>query len=582
MSLHRSACRAVPRLQRSVTASSRRRISTKSTGTGSSNYGNNWTYWGVAVVGGSATYLSTVSRLDADSGRADEVLAVLDRAALGKKQANVTEESRDLLNSPHLQVKRSWENPGVYAWGSNSGRVVAPDSEERFIKTPRRIAFFDGVLLRDIKLDKSFGAAINEQGDLLQWGTQFSPEVKSPEVTLKGKNLQSLAISDDRIIALSSNGSVYSIPVSRDEQLTDPRLKESSWLWSNSTNIGCRSLTPNSLGMGEKVISIAGGLQHVLMLTSSGRLFSAASSTRDFPERGQMGIPGLSWYTRPAGPFDQPHAITTLKGHSIRAIAAGDTHSLALDSTGRLFAFGDNSHGQLGIELNTSGLRLNQLNIDAYTIDAPTAVPLISLYPQAHAIPKITHIAAGGQNSYIVADAPTSTKTGQPTSDTWTCGRGIWGTLGNSKLTHVQWGFTRIPNLSALVEYNESTRQPSPIRVARISVGASHVAATMANITRVAAGKGGETDTNWGADVYFWGNNEHFQLGTGKRNNVTSPTHIAPLGSGKVTKSSQDGMVMERFQLTPKKTITFAGRSVAVEQRVECGRNVSAVYSAAV
>lgn len=58
------------------------------------------------------------------------------------------EANRALISSQHLQVKSSWENPGVYAWGSNAGKVVAPDSDETNVKNPRRIAFFDGALLR--------------------------------------------------------------------------------------------------------------------------------------------------------------------------------------------------------------------------------------------------------------------------------------------------------------------------------------------------------------------------------------------------------------------------------------------------
>ena len=37
-----------------------------------------------------------------------------------RKKASSKEENRDLISSQHLQVKKSWENPGVYAWGSNS------------------------------------------------------------------------------------------------------------------------------------------------------------------------------------------------------------------------------------------------------------------------------------------------------------------------------------------------------------------------------------------------------------------------------------------------------------------------------
>lgn len=87
-----------------------------------------------------------------------------------KKEGVSKEENRDLISSQHHQVKKSLENPGIYAWGSNSGRVVAPDQpEERVIKTPRRISWFDGKLLRDVKLDRNFGAAISEKGDLVQW-----------------------------------------------------------------------------------------------------------------------------------------------------------------------------------------------------------------------------------------------------------------------------------------------------------------------------------------------------------------------------------------------------------------------------
>lgn len=38
-----------------------------------------------------------------------------------RKKTSSREENRDQISSQHLQVKKSWENPGVYAWGSNSG-----------------------------------------------------------------------------------------------------------------------------------------------------------------------------------------------------------------------------------------------------------------------------------------------------------------------------------------------------------------------------------------------------------------------------------------------------------------------------
>ena len=166
--------------------------------------------------------------------------------------------------------------------------MVAPDSDEVNIKTPRRIPYFDGKLIRDIKLDKNFGAAIAENGDLLQWGTGFSTTSTQPTPTLKGKDLVKLAISRDRVLALSSNGSVYSVSAAQADQVSESKPLESSWFpfWKVRSSISYRRLQPSNMSWGEKVSDISSGLEHCLILTSNGRLFSAASGNEDFPSRG--------------------------------------------------------------------------------------------------------------------------------------------------------------------------------------------------------------------------------------------------------------------------------------------------------
>ena len=494
------------------------------------------------------------------------------------------EENRDIISSQHLQVKKSWENPGVYAWGSNSGRVAAPDSDEAVIKQPRRIPFFDGVLLRDIKLDKDFGVAVTEKGDLLQWGIGFSTEVRQPTPTLTGKGLTAVTISKDRIIALASDGKVYSLPASHEDQLTGARPTESSWMpfWSSRANVSYRLIQPQNMGWREKVSSISSGLEHVLLLTSSGRLFSAASSSDEFPSRGEMGVPGLSWSTRPPGPYDQPHEITTLRGFEIVQIATGDFHSVVLDKEGRAFAFGDNSSGQLGFD--PSG--------ESPYIDAPSLLPISRLYSGSNLAPRVTSVFAGGSNSFFTVDATrvaqpgeasaTQSGLGRITADTWACGQGILGTLGTGRWTHMQGTPTKIKALSGLFEFDEGNNTVIPIRLKRLSVGSTHASATMDNVTHVKAGTSSSTDsrndTNWGADVLWWGGNENYQLGMGKRNNVALPGYIAPLDAA-AEKAIGKRREEHRFQITPRHKVNVNGRKVSMEQRVECGRMVSAVYS---
>ncbi|KAL2131007.1 hypothetical protein VTI74DRAFT_5666 [Chaetomium olivicolor] len=503
-----------------------------------------------------------------------------------RKKAASKEENRDLVSSQHLQVKNSWEHPGVYAWGSNAGKVVAPGSNETIIKTPRRIPYFDGQILRDLKLDRDFGAAVTENGDLVQWGAAFSKDAAAPTVTLKGKDISKIALSRDRIIALSSNGSVYSIPVAKADQASGEKQSSKSSLpfWTPETSsISYRALKPAGLGWGEKVVDIKSGLEHCLLLTSKGRVFSAASSSEEFPSRGQMGIPGLTWQTRPAGPYDQPHEVTALRGRNIKEIATGDFHSLALDSEGRVFSFGDNTTGQLGLDQDLA----------ATYVDTPSPLPISKLYSGTDLLPKVTSIAAGGQNSFFTVDAtkPHSqlpNELGRTVADTWVCGSGIHGSLGTGKWTHISPTPTKIKALSNLSEYDEATNRIIPIRLSRLAVGSTHACAVLDNLTHLtASGSTSQTDTNFGADALWWGGNEHYQLGTGKRNNVNVPVYIGPLDGGKADAELGRKGEVHRLQLTPRTTVRLGeeggkkGRAVSVEQRVECGRYVTAVYSGA-
>jgi alpha-tubulin suppressor-like RCC1 family protein len=506
-----------------------------------------------------------------------------------RRPAVSTEDNRELISSQHVQVKQSWENPGVWLWGSNKDGVAAPDSKERYIKSPRRLRFFDGVLLRDIKLNKDFAAAIDEKGDLLQWGKAFSPTCKEPTPTLKGKNLVSCALSRDRIIALSKSGAVYSIPASQEEQKTGPKPTSSSWIpfFSSSDDISYRIRTPSGLHLNEKVTTIASGLEHALLLTSAGRVFSFASGTQDFPRRGQLGVPGLTWENRPEGAFDLPHEIPALKGIHISKIAAGDYHSLVSDAAGRCFTFGDNSAGQLGFDFNAEQL----------SIDEPCPLFTGKLYPGGSRRVSVTDVFAGGNTSFLTieADKPGASLL-DPSSiraDTWAFGFGLTGQLGNGRWVHNQNTPVKIPALSGLTEYDEKTSRVVPIKVAYISAGATHAAAVLDNVASVDVSgnskRHSQNDINWGQDVLFWGNNEFYQIGSGKRNNVSAPTYIQALdqkaelarASSVLASGIQNAEHQwHRLQITPKQKVKVGGRTVNMEQRVECGRGVTAVYSA--
>lgn len=482
------------------------------------------------------------------------------------------------LRAQFVQETRNLKSPGVYTWGCNSYKVVDPGSKETDIKTPRRFKYFNGQVLRDFKVEEQSGAAINEEGDLIQWGKGFSEKEFKPSKTLVGKNLVSLSLSESRIVALSSDGSVYSLPISKEEQLTGPKAREGSWLslGVGKSTLSYRLLKP-ALKIGEKVTSISGGQQHVALLTSSGRVFTAASSTENYPTLGQLGVTGLTWSTRPSGPADACHEVTELKGSKISHVSSGDYHSLALTKDGRLFGWGDNSFGQLGVEYEPS-LPFK---------DTPFVLPMKKLYNPQKYTTKVTNIAAGGANTFFTVDATRVLGQGEEaakvrdlgtvTADTWSCGRGIWGTLGTGRWKHIQDEPTKIKDLSGLGEYDEKLKKMTPIRLRSLSVGTTHVAAILDNKANLTAKNTTSLSkpNDWGYEAFWWGGNENFQLGTGKRSNQSRPTYItAP------SESTKNPEPIARLQIMPRHKGVVGKRSVSMEQRVECGRHVSAIFSA--
>ncbi|OAA64699.1 mitochondrial protein [Niveomyces insectorum RCEF 264] len=580
------------------------------------------------------------------SSSRDAATVIIPKAEIEFEETLQSQQARDgqddvraTISPQHRQVQDSLENPGVYAWGSNAGRVVAPDlPDAAVIKEPRRMPFFDGQVLRDLCLDRDVGVAVTEAGDVLQWGVGLwgrttsaaaRPTTTTPLPTLTGKDIVKVAVSRDRILALSSNGSVYSLPVAQADQQqqqqqqttttttttttsSSPSSSSSSSWWRNvlwrtpapSAGANVRTVTPNDLAWNERVVDVRAGLEHCLLLTSKGRVFSAVASFDAFPARGQLGLPGLTFATRPPGPVDAPHEVTGLRGIAATQIAAGDHHSLVLAKDGSLYAFGDNAAGQLCLPaspnfpsseapIQVPVAKLYESNSGSGSVDK--ALVLTGTTPsRAVRPPRVTSIAAGGATSFFTVDAEEETGGAQTrvVADTWSCGSGLAGNLGTGKWVHVSTkGPGKIPALSGLREYDEAAGRTVPLHVAHLAAGTTHASAVLDNATRVTArpssSSSSSADTNWGADVLWWGGNEHYQLGTGKRNNLSEPVHIAPLDGreqlalpGAERTPELLDQQRARLSLTPRTTVRLdSGRTVRMEQRVVCGRYVSGVYS---
>jgi alpha-tubulin suppressor-like RCC1 family protein len=128
------------------------------------------------------------------------------------------------------------------------------------------------------------------------------------------------------------------------------------------------------------ITQIAAGGSHSLALTSSGQLYAFGSN----------GLGQLGTGADAAVPHSTP-APVTLPGEvgPVIQISAGDAHTLAVTASGQLYAFGDNDDGELGIgPLLESG--------DSDPLPTPTQVTLPG------AVGPVTSVSGGAHHSLVL------------------------------------------------------------------------------------------------------------------------------------------------------------------------------------
>jgi alpha-tubulin suppressor-like RCC1 family protein len=87
---------------------------------------------------------------------------------------------------------------------------------------------------------------------------------------------------------------------------------------------------------GTIIVAVAAGGYHSLALSAAGQLYTFGSG-----DEGQLG-------TGNTDSHGVPLVVEALRGVKIAAVTAGGEHTLAVSSKGRVYTFGDGTHGQLG------------------------------------------------------------------------------------------------------------------------------------------------------------------------------------------------------------------------------------------
>jgi alpha-tubulin suppressor-like RCC1 family protein len=173
--------------------------------------------------------------------------------------------------------------------------------------------------------------ALKSDGTMLSWGNNGSGELGDgtigtsnpiPTAVTSATNIVAIAAGGFHSLALKSDGTMLSWGNDGNGQLGDG-------------TIGTNNPTPTAVTSATNIVAIAAGNSHSLALKSDGTMLSWG-----YDSFGQLGG-GTIGTINPI-----PTAVTSAT--NIVAIAAGNSHSLALKSDGTMLSWGYDGFGQLG------------------------------------------------------------------------------------------------------------------------------------------------------------------------------------------------------------------------------------------
>ncbi|MFA4906544.1 MAG: DUF58 domain-containing protein, partial [Candidatus Margulisiibacteriota bacterium] len=242
------------------------------------------------------------------------------------------------------------------------------------------------------------------------------------------------------------------------------------------------------------------GVFHTLALTKDGRVFAWGHN-----DCGQLGLGDVNDHT-------QPTEVAGLR--DVAQLVAGDCHTLALTKDGRVFAWGHNGFGQLG--LGDTKNRTQPIEVKGLRDIAQ----IVAGSSHAFAITKDGRVFAWGNNGFGQLGLGDVNDHTQPTEvvglrDVVQLRAGVFHTLALTKDGRVfAWGHNDCGQLG-LGDVNDRT-QPTEVAglrdVAQFAVGSFHTFALT---------KDGR--------VFAWGNNDYGQLGLGDTSGRKRPTEVAGL-----------------------------------------------------
>ncbi|OMH79684.1 Protein pim1 [Zancudomyces culisetae] len=285
----------------------------------------------------------------------------------------------------------------LWSWGCNDQRALGRGGEEYL---PGKVEGVEDVEFVKVACGDSVTVGLTVDGKVYAWGTfrsaegimGYSENTKIQSVPLQIPELTNEKIVDisagvDHVVALSAYGEVYCWGNGQQFQLGRRVLERRKKA----------GLVPERLKL-KDIVKIGTGAYHSFAYSSDGVLYSWGLN--NFNQCGLRTADGGNNEV-----IVEPTEVASLKGQKLVKMAGGEHHSLVMNDQGELFAFGRSDSSQTGLPPSEQNAQSNEdssenkdgeeLSVHKKSVKLPTKIPNI---------PKVIDFSCGSNHNLAITE----------------------------------------------------------------------------------------------------------------------------------------------------------------------------------
>ena len=444
--------------------------------------------------------------------------------------------------------------PGVYLFGAVSGK-----------KLPARVAGFDGMFMKDVLVTDDYVVAVDDKGRVFHYNKSIGPV----QVQMPGKVRQVLNAGGNFFYVAQNQKEIY-----LGGKLT-PGAKPNKGWFTSTVVYPVEKVGLQGFGRRERIDSAVAGADHLLLLTSQGRLFGVNAA--EVPQnKGQFGLPRYAPTNLEIVPQNTAFELLnlnnevvalltgtrTVKPRQFSAIAATKYTNAALELNGNLWTWGDNSACQCGRTIASAD-------------DTQPVPKMVYSSKDLARIAKYSLEDVGKNGTFSVEDLAAASNTffvkmayhaeNRDQDLILSFGDGLKGQLGISRYVHMSHTPLVLKSLVGMREYDEETNTAQNIGIKSIVGGGDHVFVTLDN-------------AGLQKEVLVFGDNLQGQFGNGRIAKSAKPSPMPKLLEPEDFDGSTKKLALKLNDQNRNRLQLGDGDMKGVEQVIAAGEHSSALF----